>query len=64
MKYNAFVFFYFMKILVCFSMLSFKLIPGFSIQVEVNFCDKNLPNDPGFNLQLSQRINYDQVLFS
>ncbi|XP_023345461.1 ubiquitin carboxyl-terminal hydrolase 7 isoform X1 [Eurytemora carolleeae] len=30
-------------------------------KVEVNFCDKNLPNDPGFNLQLSQRINYDQL---
>jgi len=29
--------------------------------VEVNFCDKNLANDPGFTLELSQRMNYDQL---
>ena len=32
-----------------------------SVQVEVNFCDKNIPNDPGFTLELSQRMNYEQV---
>jgi len=30
-------------------------------KVEVNFCDKNVPNDPGFTLELSQRMNYDQL---
>jgi len=30
-------------------------------KVEVNFCDKNIPNDPGFSLELSQRMNYDQL---
>jgi len=30
-------------------------------KVEVNFCDKNLANDPGFCLELSQRMNYDQL---
>jgi len=30
-------------------------------KVEVNFCDKNLANDPGFTLELSQRMNYDQL---
>lgn len=28
-------------------------------QVEVNFCDKNIPGDPGFLLELSQRMNYE-----
>jgi len=30
-------------------------------KVEVNFCDKNIPNDPGFTLELSQRMNYEQL---
>ena len=30
-------------------------------RIEVIFCDKALPNDPGFTLELSQRMNYDQV---
>ncbi|XP_064631404.1 ubiquitin carboxyl-terminal hydrolase 7-like isoform X2 [Lineus longissimus] len=30
-------------------------------RIEVTFCDKTLPNDPGFNLELSQRMSYDQV---
>jgi len=30
-------------------------------KVEVNFCDKNIPNDVGFSLELSQRFNYDQL---
>lgn len=30
-------------------------------KVEVNFCDKNIPNDVGFNLELSQRMNYEQL---
>ena len=29
--------------------------------MEVNFCDKNIPNDVGFNLELSQRMNYEQL---
>jgi len=28
-------------------------------KVEVNFCDKNIPGDPGFLLELSQRMNYE-----
>ena len=36
-------------------------IQDFSFQVEVNFCDKNIPNDAGFNLELSQRMNYEQL---
>ena len=31
------------------------------LQVEVNFCDKNVANDPGFSLELSQRMNYDML---
>ena len=27
----------------------------------MNFCDKNIPNDPGFTLELNQRMNYEQV---
>ncbi|XP_002733899.3 ubiquitin carboxyl-terminal hydrolase 7-like, partial [Saccoglossus kowalevskii] len=30
-------------------------------RVEVTFCDKNLPNDNGFTLTLSQRMNYFMV---
>lgn len=30
-------------------------------KVEINFCDKNKPLDQGFTLELSQRINYDQL---
>lgn len=30
-------------------------------RVEVNFCDKTIPNDPGFTLELSLRMNYDQM---
>ena len=30
-------------------------------QVEVTFCDKQQPNDQGFTLELSQRMNYDQM---
>lgn len=30
-------------------------------KVDVNFVDKNLPNDPGFTLTLSQRMNYAQI---
>ncbi|KAK0051801.1 ubiquitin carboxyl-terminal hydrolase 7 [Biomphalaria pfeifferi] len=30
-------------------------------QVEVTFCDKSLPNDQGFTLDLSQKMNYDQM---
>lgn len=30
-------------------------------KVEVNFCDKNKPLDPGFTLELSQRMNYDTL---
>ncbi|KAF4524831.1 hypothetical protein B566_EDAN014313 [Ephemera danica] len=30
-------------------------------RVEVTFCDKTIPNDPGFTMGLSHRINYDQM---
>lgn len=30
-------------------------------RVEVTFCDKNIPNDPGFTLDLSLRMNYDAM---
>ncbi|XP_063230650.1 ubiquitin carboxyl-terminal hydrolase 7 isoform X2 [Bacillus rossius redtenbacheri] len=30
-------------------------------RVEVTFCDKMIPNDPGFTLELSQRMTYDQM---
>lgn len=30
-------------------------------RVDVTFCDKTIPNDPGFTLKLSQRMNYDQL---
>lgn len=30
-------------------------------RVEVTFCDKMIPNDPGFTMELSSRMNYDQI---
>lgn len=30
-------------------------------RVEVLFCDKNNPNDPGFVLELSLKMNYNQI---
>lgn len=30
-------------------------------RVEVTFCDKTIPNDPGFTMELSQRMTYDQM---
>lgn len=30
-------------------------------RVEVTFIDKTNPNDPGFALELSQRMTYDQM---
>ncbi|XP_034946469.1 ubiquitin carboxyl-terminal hydrolase 7 isoform X3 [Chelonus insularis] len=30
-------------------------------RVEVTFCDKSIPNDPGFTMELSQRMTYDQI---
>ena len=36
-------------------------IQDFSFQVVVKFCDKNIPNDEGFSLELSQRMNYEQL---
>lgn len=30
-------------------------------RVEVTFCDKNVPNDPGFTLELSLKMTYDQI---
>lgn len=32
-----------------------------SCRVEVTFCDKTIPNDPGFKLELSLKNNYDQM---
>jgi hypothetical protein len=31
-------------------------------RVDVIFCDKTIPNDPGFVVTLSNRMNYFQVL--
>ena len=30
-------------------------------RVEIVFCDKNVITDPGFTLELSLRMNYDQM---
>jgi len=30
-------------------------------RVEVTFCDKTMSSDPGFTMELSQRMNYDQL---
>ncbi|XP_046819841.1 ubiquitin carboxyl-terminal hydrolase 7 isoform X2 [Vespa crabro] len=30
-------------------------------RVEVTFCDKTIPNDPGFTMELSLRMSYDQM---
>ncbi|XP_071444786.1 ubiquitin carboxyl-terminal hydrolase 7 [Hetaerina americana] len=30
-------------------------------RVEVTFCDKTIPNDPGFPMELSQQMTYDQM---
>jgi hypothetical protein len=30
-------------------------------RVEVTFCDKMIPSDPGFTIDLSQRMTYDQM---
>ncbi|XP_052767469.1 ubiquitin carboxyl-terminal hydrolase 7-like isoform X2 [Mya arenaria] len=30
-------------------------------RIEITFCDKNVINDPGFSLELSSRMNYDQM---
>ncbi|KAH7944113.1 hypothetical protein HPB52_015798 [Rhipicephalus sanguineus] len=30
-------------------------------RVEVTFCDKMIPNDPGFTMELSLKMNYDQI---
>ncbi|XP_013784489.1 ubiquitin carboxyl-terminal hydrolase 7-like [Limulus polyphemus] len=30
-------------------------------RVEVTFCDKTIPNDPGFTMELSLKMNYDQM---
>lgn len=30
-------------------------------RVEVTFCDKTIPNDPGFTMELSLRMNYEQM---
>lgn len=31
-------------------------------RVEIAFCDKNIPNDPGFVLELSNNMKYDQMV--
>jgi len=31
-------------------------------RVEVTFCDKMMANDPGFTMELSMRMNYDQLV--
>ena len=30
-------------------------------RIDVTFCDKTVPGDEGFTLELSQKMNYDQV---
>lgn len=30
-------------------------------RTDVTFCDKQVPNDNGFTLELSQKMNYDQM---
>lgn len=30
-------------------------------RVEVTFCDKTIPNDQGFTMELSLKMNYDQI---
>ena len=30
-------------------------------RVEVTFCDKTIPNDAGFIMELSLKMNYDQI---
>lgn len=30
-------------------------------EIELTFCDKSDLNDPGFTLNLSQEMNYDQI---
>lgn len=30
-------------------------------RVEVTFCDKTIPNDTGFTMELSLRMTYDQM---
>ena len=37
------------------------IIQDNSFQVVVKCCDKNIPNDEGFSLELSQRMNYEQL---
>ena len=32
-------------------------------RIYVTFCDKSLPNDPGFTLTLNQKMTYAQVLY-
>ena len=31
------------------------------LRVEVTFCDKAVPNDAGFSMELSLKMNYDQI---
>ena len=44
-----------------FRLLTKNFVLSLLLQVEVNFCDKNIANDPGFCLELSQRMNYDML---
>ena len=41
--------------------ISFPYYRDLYYRIEVTFCDRTIPNDPGFTLELSQRMNYDQV---
>lgn len=43
------------------SFRSFCSFRDLYFRVEITFCDKNVINDPGFTLELSQRMNYDQM---
>lgn len=39
----------------------FNLFRDLFYRVEVTFCDKTIPNDSGFTMELSLRMNYDQL---
>ena len=32
-----------------------------NVRVEVTFCDKNMPTEPGFTVTLSLRMSYSEV---
>lgn len=50
----------------CIHVLQFVYLAYFTFRdlyyrIEVTFCDKTVQSDSGFTLELSQKMNYDQV---